>query len=339
MTLGVSRRRFIHVAASGPLLLARRSQAATGRINESGFVRIGGIDQWVALQGRDTANPAILYLHGGPSEALSPFLKLFLPWEQDFTVVNWDQRGAGKTYGRNGPSTPDMTLDRMIDDAIEVAEHVRGRLSQRKVILVGQSWGSFLGVHVIKRQPELFHAFVGTGQVVSVAAILADRVRYTRQRATAEGDQAMLKALDDAAAEPPDRRPDAEANASKKWIMSPPDLPIAKTIGDFIGDKSTPPNGDVADYVAGNKFSGSKLRNVMDTMDLRTLGLDMPIPFFVVQGREDHICGFEPARQYVEEIRTPTKAFVPIDGGHYACFTSADQFVGALREHVRPLAT
>jgi pimeloyl-ACP methyl ester carboxylesterase len=142
-----SRRQFFPLAAAaGSLLLTGRASAATGGIDESGFVRIGGIDQWIAIQGRDTGNPAILYLHGGPSEAQSPFLGQFLPWEQDFTVANWDQRGAGKTYGRNGPSTPEMTLDRMVDDAIEVAEHVCGRLSQRKVILVGQSWGSFLGV-------------------------------------------------------------------------------------------------------------------------------------------------------------------------------------------------
>jgi pimeloyl-ACP methyl ester carboxylesterase len=68
------------------------------------------------------------------------------------------------------------------------------------------------------------------------------------------------------------------------------------------------------------------------------MGLDMPIPFFVVQGREDHISGVEPARAYVEELRAPAKAFVPIDGGHFACFTSSEQFVGALRRHARPLA-
>jgi pimeloyl-ACP methyl ester carboxylesterase len=332
----LSRRRLALVAGSS-LLLSRRSVHAAEPIDESGFVRIGGIDQWIAIQGRDSSNPAIVYLHGGPSEALSPFLRFFLPWEQDFTVVNWDQRGAGKTYGRNGPSTPNMTLDQMVDDAAEVAEHVRRRLSQRKVILVGQSWGSFLGVHAIKRRPELFHAFVGTGQVVSVPATLQDWVRWARQQATAAGDQAALKALDDAAAEPPDRRLDAEAKASRKWIMSSPDLPIANTIGDFINDKSNPANGEVADYVAGNKFSAAKLSAVLDTEDLRTLGLDMPVPFFVVQGREDHIVGFDAARLYVEDVRAPAKAFVPIDGGHYACFTNADQFLAAMRKYVQPL--
>jgi pimeloyl-ACP methyl ester carboxylesterase len=336
--LTFSRRRFFSLTAGGSLLLTGRASAAAGGIDESGFVRIGGIDQWIAIQGRDARNPAILYLHGGPSEAQSPFLGQFLPWEQDFTVANWDQRGAGKTYGRGGAATPDMTLDRLVDDAIEIAEHLRTRLSQRKVILVGQSWGSFLGVHVIKRRPDLFHAFVGTGQVVSLSATLADRVQSARQQATAAGDQATLKALDDAAAEPLDRRLEAEAKASGKWAMSSPDLPYAKMINDFRGSKSNPATSDAADYIAGTRFSGSKLRTVIETMDLRALGLDMPIPFFVIQGRDDHIVGFQPARTYVEDVHASVKAFIPIDGGHYACFTNADQFVAALRKHVRPLA-
>src|ERR1700722_19536206 len=133
--------------AGGALLGAGRAWARDGSIDESGFVPIGGIDQWIAIQGRDANNPAILFLHGGPGEAQSPFLKLFLPWEQAFTVANWDQRGSGKTFGRNGPLTPAMTLDRLVDDALEVAQHVCDRLGKKKVILVGHSWGSFLGVH------------------------------------------------------------------------------------------------------------------------------------------------------------------------------------------------
>jgi hypothetical protein len=108
--------------AGMPVLLSERSRAAARAVDETGFVRIGGIDQWVGIQGRDIRNPASLYLHGGPGEAQSPFLKEFVPWETDFTVVNWDQRGSGRTYGKNGPatpgmSTPEMALERVSQDA------------------------------------------------------------------------------------------------------------------------------------------------------------------------------------------------------------------------------
>jgi hypothetical protein len=93
------RRRALQLTGLGPLVLADCLEAAERPIDESGFVRIGGIDQWIAIQGRDIINPAIVHLHGGPAEAQSPFLNQFVPWERHFTVINWDQRGSGKTYG------------------------------------------------------------------------------------------------------------------------------------------------------------------------------------------------------------------------------------------------
>src|SRR5690242_9477641 len=125
--LGFSRRRMLQLAASSPLLATQRAMAAQP-IDETGFQKIGGIEQWIAIQGQDRANPAILFLHGGPGEAQSPFLNQFKPWERDFTVVNWDQRGAGKTYEKNGDATPNLTLDRLADDAIEVTQYVLNRL-------------------------------------------------------------------------------------------------------------------------------------------------------------------------------------------------------------------
>jgi pimeloyl-ACP methyl ester carboxylesterase len=334
---GFSRRRLVQMAAGAALCGATPALAAGG-IDETGFVKIGGIDQWMAVQGRDRSNPVILYLHGGPAEAQSPFLKEFLPWQQDFTVVNWDQRGGGKTFGRGGASTPDMTLDRFVDDVIEIALHLRSRLSQRKVILVGQSWGSILGVHAILRRPDLFHAYVGTGQVVSIAAAFEDLARYARRKAIETGDQATLAELDKAAALPqPLRRLGALRKASSKWVLSESDLPYAKMIEDFSGHPPYPV-GDAADWANGARFSGRTVGATMAAEDLRTLGLDMPIPFFVVQGQDDHITGLEPARAYVEEVRAPSKAFVPIDGGHYACFTNAGAFVDVMRSRVRPLA-
>ncbi len=310
----------------GALLLARPALAA-GAIDKQGFVSIGGIDQWIAIQGSDLRNPAILFLHGGPGEAQSPFLDQFRPWQKDFTVVNWDQRGAGKTFGRNGASTPGMTLDRMVDDICEVAAYACKRLSQKKVILVGQSFGSLLGVHAIKRRPELFHAYAGTAQAVSIQDSFLDLARYARQKAAETGDQATLDALDKAESLSGLPRLGALRRASSKWMLSAPDEPYVKMLDDFRAQRSK----DAADWMEGGKFSGNTIGMTMPTMDMDTLGLDMPVPFFIIQGRDDHITGMEPARAYAAEVRAPLKAFVPIDGGHYACFTNPSAFVPALR--------
>jgi pimeloyl-ACP methyl ester carboxylesterase len=332
----IDRRTLLQLAAAIPALSAPAISraSASGPIDEQGFVRIGGIDQWIAIQGRDAANPAILYLHGGPGEAQSPFLKEFLPWEQDFTVVNWDQRGSGKTYGKNGPSTPDMTMDRMAQDAVELAEHVRKRLARRRIVLVGQSWGAALGVQVVKRRPDLFAAFVGTGLPVSWVSSLESTERYAREQATAAGDQAALKALEEAQALPPNdlRR----LNGSWRWRMAPSDLEYLKLQGAFMGP--APQAGDVADWAAGGDFTRKKLLPAVFSLDITPLGYDFALPMFVIQGRNDHVTSFDAARDWVGRLHAPAKAFVPIEGGHFACFTNPDGFVGALRQYVLPLA-
>src|SRR5512142_1882859 len=99
------------------------------------FIRIGGTDQWVTIKGVDRDNPVVLFLHGGPGDAYSPYAdSLFAGWDKDFTVVQWDQRGAGRTYGKNGPSIePTMTVERMVQDGIEVATFLTKHLHQRKI--------------------------------------------------------------------------------------------------------------------------------------------------------------------------------------------------------------
>jgi|HubBroStandDraft_1064217.scaffolds.fasta_scaffold19623_3 pimeloyl-ACP methyl ester carboxylesterase len=326
----VSRREALALTAG--VMFAGDAEAKNGAIDEAGFVSIGGIDQWVAIQGRSRTNQVVLFLHGGPAEAESPFLQEFRPWEPAFTVVNWDQRGAGKTYGKNGPSTPGMTIERMADDAIEVAEHVRRRLGKSKVILVGHSWGAILGLHAIKRRPELFHAFVGTGQPVSWALTVNGQEAWARQQATTAGDQATLKALDQAAGLPlTDWR---HMVAAAKYRMSPSDIAYLDIQKQFIGPPPYPTSGDVADWIAGGAFTASKLGPTLLAFDARALGLDMPIPFFVIQGRDDHVAPVEAARAYVHDVRAPAKAFVLIDGGHFALFTNPDGFVAALRRCV-----
>jgi len=305
-------------------------------VKEQGFIPVGGIDQWIAIRGSDVNNPVVLFLHGGPAEAQSPFLKEFIPWEKEFTVINWDQRGSGKTYGKNRASTPGMTVERMAQDVIEIAGYARKRLNKPRLILVGHSWGAILGLHAIRQKPELFYAFVGTGQPVSWSLTLQDRERWTRKKAKEEGDEQTLKLLNETAKLPVDDM--KRIMASGKWRMSPSDNEYLKIQAAFVGQPPYPVKGDVADWVAGGSFTMSKLLPAVFSFDARTLGRDMPIPFFVIQGRDDHTVSFNEAQAYVKEIRAPKKAFVPIAGGHFACFTNPQEFLAALMNHVTPLA-
>src|SRR4029453_13754025 len=132
-------------------------------------VSIGGIDQWVSVGGARRRDPVLLYNHGGPGYVSMPISWWFTRgWEEFFTVVQWDQRAAGKTHLLSDQATiaPTLTRERMIADAEEMAGWVRRELRKDKIFVLGHSWGSFLGLQLAKRHPEWLHAYIGVGQLI-----------------------------------------------------------------------------------------------------------------------------------------------------------------------------
>jgi pimeloyl-ACP methyl ester carboxylesterase len=295
---------------AGAMLLPCVARAAGG-LDERGYVSIGGIDQWVAIQGEDRANPVILYLHGGPGEAQSPFLDMFKPWLGDFTVVNWDQRGAGKTYEKNGDTTSDVTLDRVVEDAIALTEYALKKLGKTKLVLVGQSAGSALGLKVAQRRPDLFYALIGTAQMVSVT-----------RSAEWQEKQINVPATHDA----------AEMKTLHQWaITSPPDQPYLKRMTDFMA------RPEAAAWLKGYDFESSHIGREMQSFDAMTDAADLAVPYILIQGRTDWLTPMVVAKEYFDTVRSKGKVFAPIDGGHFACFTNPGAFVAALRRYVVPL--
>src|SRR5258708_6899 len=137
-------------------------------IVEERFVKIGGIVQWITIRGENRYNPVLFFVHGGPGSTYSIFAPLLRSWEKYFTIVQWDQRGAGKTLRKTGKSgTGILTFDRLTRDGIEIAEFLRNHLGQEKIILVGGSVGSITGTTMAQRRPDLFSAYVGTDQNTS----------------------------------------------------------------------------------------------------------------------------------------------------------------------------
>ena len=116
-----------------------------------------------------TFTPCVSFLltRTGPGDVTNPWtFAIFAPWEKQFTVVQWDQRGAGRTLRKSGPSvSPTVTVARMVRDGIELSEYLRKHLGKDKIIAVCHSFGSILGVGMVRARPELFYAYVGTGQV------------------------------------------------------------------------------------------------------------------------------------------------------------------------------
>ncbi len=321
--------------------------AAPQPISEDGFVRIGGIEQWVAIRGRDRSRPAMLFLHGGPCEAESPFLSLFAPWEERYVVAQWDQRGTGRTFGRSG-TPPNMTMEQLTKDAIEVTQYVLNRVQAHKLILVGFSWGAGLGLNVIRSKPELFHAFVGTGQPISGRDIFESMRSSAAARAEAAGDAqaaAELKRFTVSdygdmtklhtffrwTAPFPNPGPDWDFIGKLFPLLGSPEKPASDAASDFLASNPRP------DDPATHPVCLQKLLPYSFEFDARAGGYDLQVPYFVIQGRNDPRCPPEAAREFVSQVHAPAKNFTVIDGGHFACLSNPTGFLNALDSDVRQL--
>jgi pimeloyl-ACP methyl ester carboxylesterase len=332
----ISRRTAIGMFTAATFGFSNLTSAMANPVKTEGFVTIGGLEQWISVTGTDPRAPLLLFLHGGPGEAMSPFPDIFLPYQRDFTVAIWDQRGSGKTFGQSGRATPGMDREQFVEDTIEVALHLRKQFNKEKVILVGQSWGAALGIQVAKRRPDLFYAFVGCGQPVSLEGTLLSQERYARTVFTAKKDTAGLAALDEAVKLPP--TDPKRRFATRKVLFGSEDQTFLNRETAFLGPKPWPTQGPVADWTAGYTFTSEVLvPKILDKDVVDIVGFAIPLPLVVVQGSDDHITPTDVARDYVDKVLAPAKAFVEIRGGHFAFYTNQNGVLLALKQHVLPL--
>jgi len=316
-------------------------------IQEGRFVSVGGIRQWIQIRGWDRDNPVILFVHGGPGGSTIPISSSWQPWERYFTVVQWDQRGAGRTYGASGSAVaPTMTLERMTLDGIELAEYLKTYLHKDRIILVGHSWGSFLGIHIVKQRPKLFYAYVGTGQVVGRATfekqfeMTIARLQTLAQAAeNAEASNELAPILARPVMNPANRL------VAEKWSRA---LSLPSDENFKLAGAVPPPFMpgfsllDWYDWNRGMTFSAKYLRGRDGPMmrhDLAELGTDFAIPMLFIEGGDDTITPVEPAQLYFNSLTAPRKAFVRLPGGdHFIPFDRPDEFLSELVARVRPLA-
>jgi pimeloyl-ACP methyl ester carboxylesterase len=309
-------------------------------VDEASFISIGGIEQWITVRGQDRDNPVLLFLHGGPGDVTNPWsFALFAAWEQHFTVVQWDERGAGRTLKRNGPSIAStITVDRMAQDGIDVAEYLRKHLGKNKIIIVCHSFGSILGLRMAKSRPDLFYAYVGTGQVADETKNYSVAYDALVKKARSLGNQQALSELGRVGPPP---YPSGEGyRVQWKWAnrFEGADQFLFGTIGLALVAPGSSVE-DINDTGDGEILSAERLVPQTRSSGPKELGLEFSIPMFIFQGAEDFTTPTALARQYFEAIRAPRKAFVSIKGGgHFAVFMRSDQFLNELVTRVRPLA-
>ncbi len=337
------------VAVGAVLLLRAYRQHVTAQaiairtpngIDEGMYIKIGGIDQWIQIRGQDRNNPVLLCLHGGPGATWLPLTALFVPWEKEFTVVQWDQRGAGKTLESTGSTVADtMSIDRMTQDGIEVSEFLRNHLHKDKIILLGHSFGSILGIHMAKQRPDLFSAYVGTGQASNMPK--SEQVAYvhTLEKARAANDKQAVKELENVGP-PPYDSPDKVA-VQFKWLgtyaVESDRIAESSLIGGLIFGAPHFSLWDIYNRTRGfTQIPTWRLYQQILATDLPSLGADFKIPVYFFQGAEDEITPPSLAREYFDGINAQHKEFVLFErGGHFAVWSMPDRFHQELVTRVR----
>jgi pimeloyl-ACP methyl ester carboxylesterase len=316
-------------------------------IDDGTFIPIHGVDQWITIRGSDVNNPGLLILSGAGA-ALSRLAPFFAPWELDFTLVQWDQPGAGATQSKNGDAgTGPVTLDRIARDGIAIAEAVAKRLPARQLVLLGISGGSIVGLKMIKQRPDLFSAYVGTGQFVHWARQDALSYAMVLDQARAQENRVAIEELEQLG--PPPYVDTATDAIKSKYAgaLTPAEQAVFASLDPSIAAALQSPPADASyvapgmppqDLRAQSMAMYARVRPELMAFDACRLGLDFKVPIFFFQGDQDAYSVTSEVQAYAAEIQAPQKKIVLVPGGGHGCFFLRDDFLNLLNGHVRPAA-
>lgn len=311
--------------------------AAGESIAELTTVRAGGHELGLMLRGRHAHAPVLLYLAGGPGGSERGAMRIDPALEELFVVATWDQRGAGSSYRALDP-TDTLTFEAALSDTIEVSEQLRDRFRQERIYVVGQSYGSLLAVLAAHRRPDLYHAVIGTGQMVSV--VETDRMFYADSLAWARrtGREDLLVELERLGEPPYPNLLDYETVISLEPQVNAYDhSPNAEGPGGFsehiFAQEYTPLQRLHNLPAALDTFS--VLYPQIQGVDLRADVPRLAVPLVLVQGRFEARGRAELAREWFAMVQAPRKAWVELGtSGHRPIFQQPQEFAAAMNEHV-----
>ena len=315
-------------------IVDERGELVPGSIARLERVVLGGVEQGLLIRGIDVANPVLLYLHGGPGTSELGMLRAHnIPvLEKHFTVVVWDQRGAGMSYAAREPESG-MTVEQFIADAHELTLLLCKRFKQPKIYLVGHSWGSALGALTVHRHPEHYHAYVGVGQVVDVRE--GERISYAWTLAQAEqsGDKrsvAQLKAIG----------PPPYLGKFRSKLMTQRRI-LGKYRGEVYGNSRGGTSTLLRGLIKSSEYSWPDRINVFRgifanmrlmwpkilNIDLRAQAPELKVPVYFLEGRHDYEAPAILAEQYFKSLKAPRKTLIWFEqSAHFVNTEEPDSF-------------
>ena len=315
-------------------------------------VTLGGTRQWVSMRGLNRANPVLLFIHGGPGTPMMPMTWAYqAPWEDFFTVVQWDQRGIGKNAGTADREAlkPTLTTERIIADAEELTAWLRKRLGKEKIVVMGYSYGTQVAMALAQRRPEWLHAYVGVGQGGSGNGEDYIYKRLLELATTAKNEEALreLKAI---APYPGPNRTMADTLLVRKWARhfnggwyGKPNFDLLFALPDWAPEY-TQADVDVQEkatqwfsrtVMANSRAQAASAPAASQTANNRKA---FKVPVIAVMGRNDLHTPYEPAKAFFETIEAPHKRFITLErSAHVPMLEEPGLFLLTLIQEVLPL--
>ncbi len=305
--------------------------AGNREISELKEIELGDIHQWISIEGKDASNPILLVLHGGPGFAMLPLLHDHNSEIEDhLTVVNWDQRGAGRSYSKDIPKNS-MTLNQFVSDAHELTGYLKKRFGKEKISIMGHSWGTIVGMELVQAYPEDYSAFIGVGQVVDVIENEQQSYDFALKQAIEDDNTQAILELREIG------RPDnygayhdeSGYDITMKWV--------GYYGGDLYGKKSTVEietyllHHDVYDgyeLEAGWDYSEILFEdsNVLH-FDARESIPEVEVPIYFFAGRHDYDTPSKLVENYYSTLRAPVKELIWFENSaHFPFYSEPDKF-------------
>lgn len=322
------------------------AKGTTSSVAEVIDVEINGSVQRLLIRGENTGNPLLLHVHGGPGGADQAMLRAHdFDLEDLFTVVYWDQRGAGASYSSDDPLAA-LSLDQITQDGIAVTEYLLAKYNRDTLFIQGHSWGTLVSVHMISDRPDLFNAYFGIGHIANSKQAELLSYQFTMESARQAGDQDTIEALESIGS-PPYSTPEewTQTVAIERGLMQPYEMPDGSQLlsmidiyriftlyrGYSISDK--------LNSLRGSQVSVQRLWMEAINANLFETHLNFEIPVFFFQGKYDQHTVTSVARDYFDEIDAPEKQYFDFEhSAHWPHLREFDRYrslVESLRDRFR----
>lgn len=300
----------------------------------SQYLEINGQKQFLSIHSSDDSLPILLYLHGGPGDAALPLItKYNQSLAEYFTVAVWEQRGAGKSY-YSFHDDEKITISMFIEDIYLIVEYLLRKYKQRKLYLLGHSWGSVLGLKFSQLYPEMIHTYIGCGQVVNMKKSSRLAYEYVLKKCLEEGNakkENRLKRID-------------YTYSSENWLS---DLlfvtrQVVKYKGSLYGHTNY--NTFVRDFIFSREYTFRDLINRQKGSiqsikrlwpELMTVNFEsvkeIYVPVVFIQGRHDYHVSSSLAKEYFDTIVTPKQFYWFENSCHFPQWSEAEKFTSVMR--------